>query len=148
MDDLLNDFTSITSAEPERARQYLALTDNNLEHAIQLYFDSGGQDMGAALPQQSTQPAPQPSSRRYNEDEDGVVTIDSDDDAAYEDDEAMARRLQQEAYGAAGAEDEVRAPMARTTETLIGPGSNWGPAANDDLDAAVHEQMMARQRRG
>ncbi|KAG9882515.1 hypothetical protein KCV05_g12322, partial [Aureobasidium melanogenum] len=118
-DELIANFTAITSATPERARQYLTLTDNNLEQAIQLYFDSDGADMGAAMPQQSAQPAAQPASRRYNQDDNGVVTIDSDDDdVPYEDDEAMARRLQQEAYGNAGGEEEVRAPMARTTETL------------------------------
>ncbi|KAG2167368.1 hypothetical protein VTO58DRAFT_100773 [Aureobasidium pullulans] len=149
-DELIANFTAITSATPERARQYLTLTDSNLEQAIQLFFDSDGADMGAAMPQQSTQPAAQPASRRYNEDDNGVVTIDSDDDdAAYEDDEAMARRLQQEAYGSAGGEDDVRAPMARTTETLVGPGSRWGPAGDDedDINAAVAEQMLARQRR-
>ncbi|KAH0345128.1 hypothetical protein KCU81_g4485, partial [Aureobasidium melanogenum] len=146
-DELIANFTAITSATPERARQYLTLTDNNLEQAIQLYFDSDGADMGAAMPQQS-QPAAQPASRRYNQDDNGVVTIDSDDDdAPYEDDEAMARRLQQEAYGNAGGEEEVRAPMARTTETLVGPGSRWAGDDEDDINAAVHEQMMARQRR-
>ncbi|KAI4728388.1 hypothetical protein E4T49_03747 [Aureobasidium sp. EXF-10728] len=147
-DELIANFTAITSATPERARQYLTLTDNNLEQAIQLYFDSDGADMGAAMPQQSAQPAAQPASHRYNQDDNGVVTIDSDDDdAPYEDDEAMARRLQQEAYGTAGGEDEVRAPMQRTTETLVGPGSRWAGDDEDDINAAVHEQMLARQRR-
>ncbi|KAI5243870.1 hypothetical protein E4T43_04035 [Aureobasidium subglaciale] len=146
-DELIANFTAITSATPERARQYLTLTDNNLEQAIQLFFDSDGADMGAAMPQQSAQPAAQPASRRYNEDDNGVVTIDSDDDAAYEDDEAMARRLQQEAYGTASGEEDVRAPMARTTETLVGPGSRWTGDDEDDVDAMVQEQMLARQRR-
>lgn len=52
----------------------------------------------------------------------------------YEDDEAMARRLQEEMYaggdmgGDAGRDydaDGVRAPIARTTETLLGPGSMY-----------------------
>jgi len=147
-DELIANFTAFTEATPERARQYLTLTENNLEQAVQLYFDNGGIDMGATFPQQPAQPA-QPASRRYNEDNNGVVTIDSDDDEpAYEDDEAMARRLQQEAYGTAGGEEEVRAPMARTTETLVGPGSTWVGDDGDDVDAAVQEQMMARQRRG
>ncbi|KAI4739193.1 hypothetical protein E4T50_10335 [Aureobasidium sp. EXF-12298] len=144
-DELIANFTAFTSATPELARQYLTLTESNLEQAVQLYFDSGGADMGASMPQQ---PAAQPASRRYNEDNNGVVTIDSDDDEApYEDDEAMARRLQQEAYGTAGGEEDVRAPMARTTETLVGPGSTWVGDDGDDIDAAVQEQMMARQRR-
>ncbi|KAF3102785.1 hypothetical protein TWF569_011769 [Orbilia oligospora] len=56
----------------------------------------------------------------------------------YEDDEAMARRLQEELYAEPGGSgsrnagsswreediDGVRAPMARTTETLVGPGDD------------------------
>lgn len=175
MDDLIAQFTAITSADPSRAQQYLALTENNLEQAIQLYFDSDGADMGATLPQPAAPAAPSQLSAGggpgYRENADGVVTIDSDDDemeddfggapipgsaaapaqstGAYEDDEAMARRLQEEAYGAGGAGgvDEVRAPMARTTETLVGPDANWG-SDEADMRAAISEQMMARQRRG
>lgn len=162
MDDAIAQFTAITSADPSRAQQYLSLTDGNLEQAIQLYFDSGGVDMGAAVPPQTSQPSSAPA-RGYRENEDGTVTIDSDDEmdqdvtrpqpsappggSAYEDDEAMARRLQEEAYGAGAAgQEEVRAPMARTTETLVGPDANWG-GGEDDMRAAIAEQMMARQRR-
>jgi len=72
---------------------------------------------------------------------------------AIEDDEAMARRLQEEFYGGAGARngrtDAVddhgyRAPIARTTETLVGPGG-FDPNDPDEMRAAVMEQMMARR---
>ncbi|KAF2221535.1 UBX domain protein [Elsinoe ampelina] len=163
MDDLIAQFTSITGATPERAQQYITLSDENLEGAIQLYFDTGGADMGASMPEQ---PAPRPAqpSQGYRENQDGTITIDSDDEemdmggsapapvqqsTAYEDDEAMARRLQEEAYGSAGggggAFDEVRAPMARTTETLVGPDADWG--GPDGMQAAIAQQMAARQRR-
>ena len=69
--------------------------------------------------------------------------------SSYEDDEAMARRLQEEAYGAGGGGagmDDIRAPMARTTETLVGPDANWG-GGEDDMRASIAEQMMARQQR-
>lgn len=67
-----------------------------------------------------------------------------------DEDEAMARRLQEEYYGAAGSVDElgpdgVRAPMARTTETLVGPES-FDATNRDELREAVLEQMRARQR--
>jgi len=166
MDDTIAQFTAITSADPQRARQYLTLTDNNLEQAIQLYFDSDGADMGAAVPQASA-PRPVVGSARsgYTENQDGTVTIDSDDEmdddggatpsarpipaSAYEDDEAMARRLQEEAYGAGGPPgEEVRAPMARTAETLVGPNVQWGAANDDDeMRAAIAEQIANRQRR-
>lgn len=76
---------------------------------------------------------------------------------SFEDDEAMARRLQEEMYGGGGGggagddvdSEGVRAPMARTTETLVGPNSDWSTVGRDpgEMRAAVAEQMMARQRR-
>ena len=73
---------------------------------------------------------------------------------AVDDDEAMARRLQEEFYGAAGRtggvgaetvdEHGYRAPIARTTETLVGQGS-YDPTDEDDMRAAVMEQMAARR---
>ncbi|KAK2755477.1 hypothetical protein FQN54_006414 [Arachnomyces sp. PD_36] len=70
----------------------------------------------------------------------------------FEDDAAMARRLQEEMYGGAannqgGAgfdEDGVRAPMARTTETLVGPGAG-GFDDDEGMHEAVMRQMQARQ---
>ena len=161
MDDIIAQFTSITDATPERAQQYLTVSDNDLERAIQLFFDNGGADMGAAAPSRPPVQASRPS-RGYRENQDGSITVDSDaedemdlDTPAQasgfgpgEDDEAMARRLQEEAYGSGGAGgdfDQVRAPMARTTETLVGPDADWG--GPDDMRAAIAEQMMARQRR-
>ncbi|KAL8691293.1 MAG: hypothetical protein Q9218_003453 [Villophora microphyllina] len=67
-----------------------------------------------------------------------------------DDDEAYARQLQQEMYGEAGMDsaigpEGVRAPIARTTETLVGPGS-FDPNDPEDMNAAVLEQIRARQR--
>jgi hypothetical protein len=91
-----------------------------------------------------------------------VIHIDSDDEAMdyeesqpqpnTEDDEAMARRLQEEMYGTAGRDSEdVRAPISRTTETLVGPGSmgyGGGYGGDDeDVEAAIAAQMAARQAR-
>ncbi|EMD62111.1 hypothetical protein GGP41_002415 [Bipolaris sorokiniana] len=152
-------FCSITSCDPEKAAQYLRLTDGNFEQAIQLFFDAPGLDFTPSAP---SQPAPAATAQN-------PINIDSDDDMDFdatpsganaparsqpgvEDDEAMARRLQEEMYGGGGpggaGVDEVRAPMQRTTETLVGPGSNWGPADDDeDIDALVQEQL-ARRRTG
>lgn len=70
---------------------------------------------------------------------------------AFDDDEAMAMRLQEEIYAGAGARetasadiDGLRAPIGRTTETLVGPGS-FDPNNADEMRAAVLEQMRARQ---
>ena len=71
-----------------------------------------------------------------------------------DDDEAVARRLQEEFYGAAGRtgggvaetldEHGYRAPIARTTETLVGQGS-FDPTDDDEMRAAVMEQIAARR---
>ena len=77
-----------------------------------------------------------------------------------DDDEAMARRLQEEFYGGGGGggggasagnippefldEHGYRAPLQRTTETLVGPGS-FDPNNAEEMRAAVMEQMMARR---
>lgn len=70
------------------------------------------------------------------------------------DDAAMARRLQEEMYGGGGSgagggvdPDGVRAPIARTTETLVAPSGYGGYGIGDDDDdvgAAMRE--MARRR--
>lgn len=71
-----------------------------------------------------------------------------------DDDEAMARRLQEELYGGPSGggnapaldidEEGYRAPMQRTTETLVGPES-FDPSNPEEMRAAVMEQMMARR---
>lgn len=70
---------------------------------------------------------------------------------AFDDDEAMAMRLQEEIYAGAGVReitesepDGPRAPIGRTTETLVGPGS-FDPTNEAELRTAVLEQMRARQ---
>ncbi|KAF2133951.1 hypothetical protein P153DRAFT_362978 [Dothidotthia symphoricarpi CBS 119687] len=151
-------FVAITDCDTNKAAQYLRLTDGNLEQAIQLFFDSPNLDFGG--PPAASAPAPNATSSTQN-----PINLDSDDDmsdfdpaahtnppaqtGAIEDDEAMARRLQEEMYGAGGGggQDEVRAPIERRSETLIGPGSNWGSTDADDVDAMVQEQL-ARRRAG
>ena len=160
-EDVLN-FVAITSADPQKAAQYLSLTDNNLEQAIQLYFDSPNLDFGVA-PAASAPSANAPSNVQ------NPIEIDSDEEMDFdagaqieantpparnqnvESDEEMARRLQEEMYGGMGGgtgETEVRAPMQRTTETLVGPGSNWGPPDGGDLDDMIQQQLAARRRTG
>lgn len=153
-EDILN-FVSITSADPQKAAQYLQLADNNLEQAIQLYFDSPNLDVGSGS--SVAQPSANAPSNAHN-----PISIDSDEDMSdfdapesapraaphtggnMEDDEAMARRLQEEMYGAMGPEGDVRAPLARTTETLVGGPDSYDPG---DLDDLVAQQMAARRAR-
>ncbi|KAJ5717443.1 hypothetical protein N7488_003089 [Penicillium malachiteum] len=151
-DNVVAQFTEITGSTPELATQYLQLTDFNIEQAMQLFFENGGASL--------TEETPRPSRPSGYEDESGVVHIDSDTDdddnltdstqaaagATYEDDAAMARRLQEEAYGMGGAQDDdgVRAPMARTTETLVGPEADF----DDDMHANILGQLRGRRSAG
>ncbi|KAI9772225.1 MAG: hypothetical protein M1840_000974 [Geoglossum simile] len=203
MDEIEAQFVSITGSTPQKAEQYLRLTDYNLEQAIPLYLDSGGIDLegqdatavsaaasSAARPLAPPSLGPQHAGGPHGyADDDGVVHIDSDDDVdddddpeiigwnqrlpqatapldhhppastspppthratdsqGLESDEAMARRLQEELY--AGGDlggidaDGVRAPIARTRETLVGPGSDWG-STDPGMRDAVMAQMRAR----
>ena len=156
MDEQIQTFCSFTGGTPEQAQRYLSLTDGNVEQAAELFFTSP--DLGAAA---TTPSQPQAQSSREN-----PINIDDDDDdvqetgrggagmSSTEDDEAMARRLQEEMYGSGGGggrggdfdEEGVRAPMARTTETLVGPGVDWHDDEGD-MRAAIAEQMMARDQR-
>lgn len=160
-DDVVAHFTEVTGSTPELATQYLSLADFQIEQAMQLYYENGCAPL--------TEEPPQPPPRSNFEDESGVVHIDSDDDyddgpgqdrpaqpattPYLEDDAAMARQLQEEMYGGEGGgggaqanEDDVRAPMARTTETLVGPEADFGD--DDDMHANILSQLRARQRGG
>lgn len=159
-DDVVAQFSEITGSSPGLASQYLQLADFNIEQAMSLYFENGG------APLTDDPSTTEPQRAPAHQDEPGVVHIDSDDDvtvdetrsaprgrpaspAAYEDDEAMARRLQEEIYGSggsgggAGGEDDVRAPMARTTETLVGPEEDF----DDGMHASILPQLRSRGQR-
>jgi hypothetical protein len=164
--DVVAQFTEITGSTPELAAQYLEVADFNIEQAMQLYFENGGAEIAeqpSHPPPASSRPQHASPTRGY-EDETGIVHLDSDDEdvtvdetrssppsrhppvSNYEDDAAMAQRLQEELYAGGDSSDGVRAPMARTTETLVGPG----PEGYDDGDmqTAILNQLRARQTRG
>lgn len=117
-DELISTFVGITDSSPHKAETYLKVTDWSLEQAVQLFFDTGGADMDAG-------PAPAASSSG-----DPIVIPDDDLESSdireatrasggYDNDEEMARKLQEEFYADQG-RDEVRAPLPRTRETLVG----------------------------
>lgn len=101
-----------------------------------------------------------------SDDDDSMNIDDGDSDgedgraaAAYaanlaqeEEDAAMAKRLQEEMYqgqssGAGGPVDEdgVRAPIARTTETLVAPDPAWGPLDDGEMEMNFLNQMRRRR---
>ncbi|KAF6841008.1 UBX domain protein [Colletotrichum musicola] len=186
MDEDISNFVAITAASPEAARGYLEMAGNNLEAAIQLFFESPDLQHSFApadAPSSSSRAPPVPSSTRPSagrQDDRGVIHIDSDDDgdtamtvddddddfevaanaqaaavarnAQEEEDAAMAKKLQEELYGGgaggggggAGGSgfDEVRSPIARTTETLVG-----GYEGDDgmDMETIIRAQMRQRE---
>ncbi|SMY26026.1 unnamed protein product [Zymoseptoria tritici ST99CH_1A5] len=174
MDEQIGTFCAFTDATPEQAQRFLALTESNVEQAVELFYSSP--DLGAAPAAAPPARAPAPQTSNSN----APITIDDDDDEmddfeeddvqetgsravpqaghSVEDDEAMARRLQEEMYGARGGgsaggagmgydEDGVRAPMAARTETLIGPGSSDWRTDPNEMNAAIAQQLMNRHQR-
>lgn len=162
-------FIGITGANRTAAEHMLELCGSDLEQAVQLWYAdedlqrtlTNAGSSGTAAQQTPGRPN-RPQIGR--EDEHGVIHIDSDDDvpmtqddfaesdaadeaaniarkAQEEEDAAMAKRLQEELYsGQAADEDGVRAPIGRTTETLVAPTSY-----DDDGHAAVLEQLRRRR---
>ena len=156
MDDSIAQFVAITDASSEKARQYLNISDNNLEQAIELFFNTGGADLldhtQAATPAGTSSQAPPvpPSDTRPGRSARDIVDLGSDDEmegiesnqgqaasfvpgganaqlsATEESDEAIARRLQEEMYGEAGM-------------------SSTGAAAGD-VDAEGYRAPIARTR--
>jgi hypothetical protein len=180
-EEAISTFAGITGASPEVAQGFLALTGNNVERAIELFFENP--DLVSNVQSGvSGNPPPVPTSTRPNigrQDSTGVIHIDSDEDdvmnlvdddddderghgrqaairtaalAQEEEDAAMAKRLQEELYGGPGSgsgsgpDEDVRAPIARTTETLVAPDLSWAP--DDGMESAILTQLrQQRQRR-
>jgi UBX domain-containing protein 7 len=144
-DEVISQIVAITTASPEIARQYAQLADGDVSQAVQLFFENGGADLSTG----ATQPPLPPSRPSGAGNSANPISIDDDDDAVpraqpsgdYEDDEAMARRLQEEAYG--DQDQSVRAPIARHAETLAGPGAE----IMDDYEDQMTARLQAFRRR-
>ena len=176
MDENISTFAAITGATPEVAQGFLQITNGDVERAVGLYFENPdlASGVGAGVSGTSTTPTTS-TSRRPNvgrEDESGVIHISDDDDdgdddmnvdddndaavqhaanmAQEEEDAAMAKRLQEELYGSGtgpGASEDVRAPIARTTETLVAPDAAWGDGGiDDDTTQRLLEHLRTRRR--
>jgi UBX domain-containing protein 7 len=146
-DEVISSIIDITGTTPEIARQYAQLSDNDVGQAIQLFYENGGADLstGASAP-------PPPSGSFGAGGSSNPINIDDDDSPRphpavsndFEDDEAMARRLQEEMYGSRGQDQEIRAPIARQAETLVGPGAD----VMDDYEDAMQARLQAIRQRG
>jgi UBX domain-containing protein 7 len=164
MDEAIAQLVGITASTPDIARQYVQLADGDVNQAVQLYFENGGADLAGNA---SAAPPPAPSSSRptgagnaqnpINLGDDDNISDDNDPEitgfrpqqqhagAGVEDDEALARRLQEEMYG--DSEQTIRAPIARQSDTLLGPGAGGGGLGGDAIDDAVQERIEAMQQR-
>lgn len=106
-----------------------------------------------------------------SDDDDDIMEIDDGDEDFVDDDEgvgrvaaraqeeedaAMAKRLQEELYqggsqgaggagGPGGVDDDVRAPIGRTTETLVAPEGPWGGDDGGAMETAFLDQLRRRR---
>lgn len=159
MDEAIAQMVAFTDTTPDRAAQYLQVTDGDVNQAVSLFFESGGADLGGSS-STTTQPSTRPNDSGHAS---NPINLDDDNDldepmprptedqtrpqpTAVEDDEAMARRLQEEMYGGADSEYGIRAPIARQTETLVGPGAS-DYYTGSSLDDAIQERMAGFQSR-
>ncbi|RYP72470.1 hypothetical protein DL770_007972 [Monosporascus sp. CRB-9-2] len=177
MDEDMEQFMSVTGTTSERvALGYLEISGGDPMQAIQLFFENPDLQASFAAPATSA-PAgltrhadsTRSTGRTGREDAQGVIHLDSDDEADVpmthddldianddddaqaiarcaqeEEDAAMARRLQEEMYGEnPGSADGVRAPIARRTEMLAAPDPSW--SLDDDRESAVLEQLRRRR---
>lgn len=170
-DDPVAQFMAITDQSAAVASGCLSMTEGDVMAAVNMFFENPEiassfpqNNSSAAAPSTSARPqAASSSSRNFGrEDESGVIHIDDDDEAMVShdqddgladaeriaqenDDAAMARRIQEEMYGGSAPETDaegVRAPIARTTETLVAPSGYGG--MDDDFD--MLDQLRRRNR--
>lgn len=171
-DDPVAQFMAITDQSAAVAAGCLSMTEGDMMAAVNMFFENPDiansfpqNNNSAAAPSSSSRPPAASSSNRNfgREDESGVIHIDDDDDddmatndqddgladaeriAQENDDAAMARRIQEEMYGGNAPNTDaegVRAPIARTTETLVAPSGYGG--IDDDFD--MLEQLRRRNR--
>lgn len=158
--DVARGFLEITGGDYQRAIElYFESPD----------LVGAGVSHGTAAAASTSRPAP--ASRGANigrEDASGVIHISDDDDdadmdvgdfddnddderaavaqaaalAQEEEDAAMAKRLQAEMYQESGnTGGDVRAPIARTTETLVAPDATW----SEEESSAILEQLRRRR---
>ncbi|KAI8578146.1 hypothetical protein K450DRAFT_248333 [Umbelopsis ramanniana AG] len=101
-DEKITNFCAVTSCDPDIAQSYLEVSEWNVETALSLYFENSGAPLGPP-------PTIPESDNPYSQ-----LGEDSLPDTS---DEAFARQLQEEQYSN---EPNVRAPIAPTTDVLVG----------------------------
>lgn len=108
--ELVAHFCSITAASADLAKQYLSVSEDNLERAISLFFESGGVSL------ESQQEAAAQSSNTGTQDNSG---------GNIQTDEELARSLANEG-GGNNDDNEVRERIQPVTERLVQPEGMFG----------------------
>ena len=164
LDEAIAQVVAVTQTSPERAAQYVQLADGDPDQAVTLFFENDGVDLaGISASPPASRHFPSTSQPRSG---DSNHPIDLDDDEPADDDPRMthyqrvdrntqntfdedarlAQRLQDEAYGEGGPDAEIRAPIARQSETLVGPGSDVGMGPG--MEQINRRMLEMQQRRG
>ncbi|RKP12481.1 hypothetical protein BJ684DRAFT_20984 [Piptocephalis cylindrospora] len=161
MDEQILQFSSITQASTETAKHYLEIADGKLEMAMQLFWESGGEDV-AGLSRREAETVRDPALDPAPGDTSSVTAEqdgEGEEEGEKEDDEALAHRLQREEEeardsrvrrseerrnkeSAPPAEKEHRAPIAAHQDVLIGgeTGESYGSM---DLDHSTFNDLLA-----
>ncbi|CCH62471.1 hypothetical protein TBLA_0H01840 [Henningerozyma blattae CBS 6284] len=136
-EDQINQFLMITGSENnEMAKQFIEMADGNLEVAISIFFENGGNRMAQAQDRRNsntntTRNANSDSNFHSNSNSGTNITANTESDAE------LAQRLQNEAYqqgpnvgSGISSDDTIRAPDQAIHETLadthIFPGTYGG----------------------
>ena len=167
MDDAISQLINITGTTPAKAQQYLQVSDGDVEQAVTLFFENDGADLGGGPSTSTQPTAPASShniqgdpNNPINIDDEEHISDDNDPEitgfgravqhqsstrplgADVDADAALARQLQEEMYGGGGGQgpgmqEDVRAPIARQSETLVGTGAM---ASMSDMESAAEIQ--------
>ncbi|CAO3647741.1 unnamed protein product [Cunninghamella blakesleeana] len=139
IDNQIASFCSITTATPQVARQYLQISDNDMDTAISLYMENDGKTLGSS----TTNSAPVVIDAHGPEDE-------SPQESNITSDEALARQLQEQENSRRTQQQssEIRAPIAPKTEVLAGGSDIYsGGISSSSSSSALWQSEMRRQQR-
>ena len=116
----------ITGTTPEKARQYLSVSDGNVEHAISLFLESGGADLGPAIDADIIRDETEAPATRLDEEmphvhdlDDAFDARDAVDDDEIEDTEPAGYADFTSSQRHARNIGNVRDPIAPFTDTLL-----------------------------
>ncbi|KAK8125147.1 uncharacterized protein PG998_000906 [Apiospora kogelbergensis] len=130
------------SSHPAPAAQPRATAGRQDDHGV-IHIDSDDDDVEMSQPQDHRNHITIPDNDDDGDEHENIAALARQ--AQEDEDAAMARRLQDDMYSQdPSSVDGVRAPMARTTETLVAPDPSWS-LNDDDRESAVLEQLRRRQ---